>query len=116
MTKQQTPRPLSTAAAFSFRRSAATFISLDDAMRAVGDITQAGTDDLAAMTAEAKRLRDTTSFPASEVVRFMTELALAGLNPTEIIDEIRGPFSKGMNSDYVLLIRTKIGHHQKAKS
>lgn len=74
------------AAAVPLGLSAATFMSFDDAMRAVGAVTQASTDDLAAMTAEAKRLGATTSFSASEVAGLMTELGRAGFDPSQIID------------------------------
>ena len=74
------------AAAVPLGLSAATFMSFDDAMRAVGAVTQAGTDDLAAMTAEAKRLGATTSFSASEVAGLMGELGRGGFSPRQIID------------------------------
>lgn len=74
------------AAAVPLGLSAATFMSFDDAMRAVGAVTQAGTDDLAAMTAEAKRLGATTSFSASQVAGLMGELGRGGFSPREILD------------------------------
>jgi TP901 family phage tail tape measure protein len=73
------------AAAVPLGLSAATFMSFDDAMRAVGAVTQAGTDDLAALTAEAKRLGRETSYAATEVANLMGELGRGGFSPQEII-------------------------------
>lgn len=61
-----------------------TFADFDDAMRAVGAVSQASAADLASMTAVAKELGRTTSFTAIEVAKLMTELGRAGFKPDQI--------------------------------
>lgn len=61
-----------------------TFSDFDDAMRAVGAVTQSTVADLASMTAVAKELGRTTSFTAVEVAKLMTELGRAGFKPDQI--------------------------------
>ena len=61
-----------------------TFADFDDAMRAVGAVSQATTAELKSMTDVAKMLGATTSFTAVQVAQLMTELGRAGFKPDQI--------------------------------
>lgn len=61
-----------------------TFADFDDAMRAVGAVSQSTAADLQKMTDVAKMLGATTSFTAVQVAQLMTELGRAGFKPDEI--------------------------------
>lgn len=61
-----------------------TFADFDDAMRAVGAVSQSTTAELQTMTAVAKMLGATTSFTAVQVAQLMTELGRAGFKPDQI--------------------------------
>lgn len=61
-----------------------TFADFDDAMRAVGAVSQATTEQLKSMTDVAKMLGATTSFTAVQVAQLMTELGRAGFKPDQI--------------------------------
>jgi TP901 family phage tail tape measure protein len=61
-----------------------TFADFDDAMRAVGAVTQATAADLAMLTHTAEKLGETTSFTAMEVAALMQELGRAGFDPAQI--------------------------------
>lgn len=60
------------------------FAEFDDAMRAVGAVTQSTEAQLASMTEVAKELGRTTSFTAVEVAKLMTELGRAGFKPDQV--------------------------------
>jgi len=64
--------------------SVKTFSDFDDAMRAVGAVSQATAAELQMMTDEAKRLGATTSFTAVQVATLMTELGRAGFKPEQV--------------------------------
>ena len=61
-----------------------TFADFDDAMRAVGAVSQATAAELKSMTDVAKMLGATTSFTAVQVAQLMTELGRAGFKPDQI--------------------------------
>jgi len=61
-----------------------TFSDFDDAMRAVGAVSQSTADQLKAMTDVAKNLGATTSFTALQVAQLMTELGRAGFKPDQV--------------------------------
>lgn len=61
-----------------------TFADFDDAMRAVGAVTQSTSAELSKMTDAAKMLGATTSFTAVQVAQLMTELGRAGFKPDQI--------------------------------
>jgi TP901 family phage tail tape measure protein len=61
-----------------------TFADFDDAMRAVGAVTQATAADLAMLTHTAEKLGETTSFTAMGVAALMQELGRAGFDPAQI--------------------------------
>lgn len=61
-----------------------TFSDFDDAMRAVGAVSQATADQLKSMTDVAKNLGATTSFTALQVAQLMTELGRAGFKPDQV--------------------------------
>ncbi|TWU17985.1 phage tail tape measure protein [Allorhodopirellula heiligendammensis] len=60
------------------------FADFDDAMRAVGAIAQASSEDLKSMTDTASRLGATTSYTSQEVALLMQELAKGGFKPEQI--------------------------------
>jgi len=62
----------------------AKFAEFDDAMRAVGAVSQSTAAELASMTAVAKELGRTTSFTAVQVAQMMTELGRAGFKPDQV--------------------------------
>jgi len=61
-----------------------TFADFDDAMRAVGAVSQATAAELQSMTDVAKMLGATTSFTAVQVAQLMTELGRAGFRPDQV--------------------------------
>ncbi len=61
-----------------------TFAEFDDAMRAVGAVTQSTARELAMLTHTAELLGETTSFTAMEVAALMQELGRAGFDPAQI--------------------------------
>lgn len=61
-----------------------TFSDFDDAMRAVGAVSQSTADQLKSMTDVAKNLGATTSFTALQVAQLMTELGRAGFKPDQV--------------------------------
>lgn len=61
-----------------------TFADFDDAMRAVGAVSQATAAELQAMTDVAKKLGATTSFTAIQVAQLMGELGRAGFKPDQV--------------------------------
>jgi TP901 family phage tail tape measure protein len=61
-----------------------TFADFDDAMRAVGAVSQATAAELQSMTDVAKMLGATTSFTAVQVAQLMTELGRAGFKPDQV--------------------------------
>ena len=61
-----------------------TFADFDDAMRAVGAVSQATAAELKSMTDVAKMLGATTSFTAVQVAQLMTELGRAGFKPDQV--------------------------------
>jgi TP901 family phage tail tape measure protein len=61
-----------------------TFADFDDAMRAVGAVTQTTAAELAMLTHTAERLGETTSFTAMEVAALMQELGRAGFDAQQI--------------------------------
>jgi TP901 family phage tail tape measure protein len=66
-------------------KAVATYAGFDDQMRAVAGVTAAGADEMAAMTAVARRLGATMSFTAGQVAETMANLGRAGFRPDEII-------------------------------
>jgi TP901 family phage tail tape measure protein len=61
-----------------------TFAGFDDAMRAVGAVTNSTAAELESMTTVAKELGRTTSFTAVQVAQLMTELGRAGFKPDQV--------------------------------
>ncbi|TWT56500.1 phage tail tape measure protein [Allorhodopirellula solitaria] len=67
-----------------FAYAAVKFAAFDDAMRAVGAVSQASAIDLAMLTDTAKELGRTTSYTAVDVASLMGELGRAGFKPDQI--------------------------------
>lgn len=59
-------------------------VGFDDAMRAVGGVTQASAKEMSMLRDTAKELGRTTSFTAAEVAGLMIELGRAGFSPDQI--------------------------------
>ena len=82
------------AAAAGFGVSIKRFADFEDAMAAVGAVTESfGTNKFREMTEVAKELGRTTSFTAVQVAESMTELGRAGFDPTQINAMISGVLS-----------------------
>jgi TP901 family phage tail tape measure protein len=71
---------IATPVAFAVKK----FSDFDDAMRAVGAVSQATEAQLQSMTDVAKNLGATTSFTAVQVAQLMTELGRAGFQPDQV--------------------------------
>lgn len=70
--------------------AARTFASFQDQMAIVGAVTRTAGSEFAALSEEAKKLGETTSFTAQQVAEGMTNLGRAGFTSGEILSTI-GP-------------------------
>ena len=67
-----------------------TAAEFEKAMSKVRAITRAGDDDFAALTAEARRLGETTQFSSKQAAEAMSYLGMAGWNANQIIAGMPG--------------------------
>jgi len=82
------------AAALPFAFATKTFAGFEDQMKAVQAVTGATADEFGRLYDQAKKLGRTTSFTAGEVGAGQLSLARAGLDPEDVIGNVREDYAR----------------------